>query len=187
MVINEFGVGIDDALIRGSTDEVTLLGNGCLCCNTRSDLQVALRNLVAERAQGKVPQFQRILIETSGLADPGPILQTFATDRALGEFRRGGAPVIDAVSGLDTLDWSAEARKQIILADRLVVTKTDLAKRGALARLTARLTGSIRAPLLRPRSMARSTLTVSWRRMPASTAPATIWASWPRPSTATAS
>jgi len=67
VVINEFGsVGIDDALVRGSSDEVTLLGNGCLCCNTRSDLQNALRNLVAERAQGNVPQFQRILIETSG-------------------------------------------------------------------------------------------------------------------------
>lgn len=143
VVINEFGsVAIDDALIRGSTDEVTLLGNGCLCCNTRSDLQIALRNLVAERSQGKVPQFQRILIETSGLADPGPILQTFATDRALGgEFHvEVVLAVVDAVSGLDTLDWSAEARKQVILADRLVVTKTDLAKRGALARLTARLT-----------------------------------------------
>ena len=85
VVVNEFGsVGIDDALLRDSSDEVTLLGNGCLCCNTRSDLQVALRDLVAERAQGDVPQFARILIETSGLADPGPILQTFATDRALG-------------------------------------------------------------------------------------------------------
>src|SRR3979409_1618041 len=85
VVINEFGsVGIDDVLVRGSTDEVTLLGNGCLCCNTRSDLQIALRNLVAEREQGAIPQFRRILIETSGLADPGPILQTFAPDRALG-------------------------------------------------------------------------------------------------------
>src|SRR5882724_13679500 len=85
LVVNEFGsVGIDDALLRMSTDEVTLLGNGCLCCNTRSDLQIALRNLVAEREHGNVPQFKRILIETSGLADPGPILQTFATDRALG-------------------------------------------------------------------------------------------------------
>jgi G3E family GTPase len=142
VVINEFGsVGIDDALMRGSSDEVTLLGNGCLCCNTRSDLQIALRNLVAERAQGTVPQFARILIETSGLADPGPILQTFATDRALGgEFHvEVVVAVIDAMSGLDTLDWSAEARKQIILADRLVVSKTDLAKRPAVARLTARL------------------------------------------------
>src|SRR6266849_4121944 len=126
VVINEFGsVGIDDALLRGSTDEVTLLGNGCLCCNTRSDLQNALRNLVAERNQGRVPQFRRILIETSGLADPGPILQTFATDRALGgEFHvEVLVAMVDAVAGLDTLEWSAEARKQIILADRLVVCR----------------------------------------------------------------
>ena len=117
VVINEFGsVGIDDALLRASTDDVTLLGNGCLCCNTRSDLQNALRNLVAERAQGTLPQFTRILIETSGLADPGPILQTFATDRALGaEFHvEVVVAVVDAVGGLDTLKWSAEARKQII-------------------------------------------------------------------------
>src|SRR5215475_6248423 len=129
VVINEFGsVGIDDALVRGSTDQVTLLGNGCLCCNTRSDLQITLRNLVAERDQGRIPQFQRILIETSGLADPGPILKTFATDRALGgEFRvEVVVAMVDAASGVDTLGWSAEARKQVILADRLVLSKTDL-------------------------------------------------------------
>src|SRR5438552_8405893 len=143
VVINEFGsVGIDDALVRASSDDVTLLGNGCLCCNMRSDLQNALRNLLAERAHGTVPQFKRVLIETSGLADPGPILQTFATDRALGsEFHvETVAAVIEAVSGLETLGWSAEARKQVILADRLVVSKTDLAKPQALKRLKARLT-----------------------------------------------
>ena len=142
VVINEFGsVGIDDALVRASTDDVTLLGNGCLCCNTRSDLQIALRNLVAEREHGTVPQFKRILIETSGLADPGPILQTFATDRALGsEFRvEAVIAVIEAVSGLDTLGWSAEARRQVILADRLVVSKTDVAKPQLVKRLKARL------------------------------------------------
>jgi G3E family GTPase len=142
VVVNEFGsVGIDDALLRAATDEVTLLGNGCLCCNTRSDLQIALRNLVAERAQGSVPQFQRIVIETSGLADPGPILQTFATDRALGgEFHvEALIAVVDVSNGLDTLEWSAEARKQIVLADRLVLTKTDLARQPTVARLTARL------------------------------------------------
>jgi G3E family GTPase len=142
VVINEFGsVGIDDALVRGSTDEVTLLGNGCLCCNTRSDLQVALRNLVAERAHGSVPQFRRILIETSGLADPGPILQTFATDRALGGdfYVELVVTVVDAVGGHDTLEWSAEARKQVIFADRLVVSKTDLAGETSTARLIARL------------------------------------------------
>src|ERR1700716_3175352 len=141
VVINEFGsVGIDDALVRGSIDEVTLLGNGCLCCNTRSDLQIALRNLVAEREHGKVPQFKRILIETSGLADPGPILQTFATDRALGgEFHAEVVvTMVDAATGLDTLGWSAEARKQAILADRLVISKTDLAKQRSVERLTAR-------------------------------------------------
>ena len=140
--INEFGsVGIDDALVRDSTEDVTLLGNGCLCCNTRSDLQNALRRLVAEREQGTVPQFQRIVIETSGLADPGPILQTFATDRALGgEFHvEVVVAMVDAVGGLDTLEWSAEARKQIILADRLVVSKTDLADAQAVERLMTRL------------------------------------------------
>ena len=103
VVINEFGsVGIDDALVRDSADEITLLGNGCLCCNTRSDLQNALRRLVAEREQGTLPPFRRILIETSGLADPGPILQTFSTDRALGgEFHiEVVVALVDAVGGL---------------------------------------------------------------------------------------
>jgi G3E family GTPase len=151
VVINEFGaVGIDDALVRASSDEVTLLGNGCLCCNARTDLQLALRRLVAERDQGTLPRFERILIETSGLADPGPILQTFATDRALGgEFAvEVVATVVDAVGGLATLDWSAEARKQAILADRLIVSKTDLADAVALARLTERLAAlNPRAPI----------------------------------------
>jgi G3E family GTPase len=142
VVVNEFGaVGIDDALVRASTDEVTLLGNGCLCCTTRSDLQIALRRLVSEREQGTLPRFGRVLIETSGLADPGPILQTFATDRALGgEFLvEVVVAVIDASCGLATLDWSAEARKQVILADRLVISKTDFCSEEAIAQLTARL------------------------------------------------
>jgi G3E family GTPase len=142
VVINEFGaVGIDDALVRASTDEVTLLGNGCLCCTTRSDLQIALRRLVSEREHGTLPRFARVLIETSGLADPGPILQTFATDRALGGefFVEVVAAVVDASCGLATLDWSAEARKQVVLADRLVISKTDLCAPEAIAALIARL------------------------------------------------
>jgi G3E family GTPase len=144
VVVNEFGaVGIDDALVRASTDEVTLLGNGCLCCTTRSDLQIALRRLVSERETGALPRFARVLIETSGLADPGPILQTFATDRALGGefFVEVVAAVVDASCGLATLDWSAEARKQVILADRLVISKTDLCTPEAIAQLIARLSG----------------------------------------------
>src|SRR4051812_3278503 len=81
VVVNEFGAeDIDDALLRPSSDKTVLLGNGCLCCVTRSDLQLALRGLVADRSRGEIPDFRRIVIETSGLADPSPILQTFSTD-----------------------------------------------------------------------------------------------------------
>ena len=142
VVVNEFGAaGIDDVLMRASADETVLLGNGCLCCIARSDLQQALRRMVVERERGQMPDFKRIVIETSGLADPSPILQTFATDRALGEMFHVEALVtaVDAVSGGDTLSWSAEARKQVILADRLVVTKTDIAGEGAAERLAAQL------------------------------------------------
>ena len=142
VVVNEFGaVGIDDALVRSSADETVLLGNGCLCCITRTDLQQALRRMVVERERGELPDFHRIVIETSGLADPSPILQTFATDRALGSVFHVEAvvTVVDAVTGGATLEWSAEARKQIILADRLIVTKMDIAGEGAGATLAAQL------------------------------------------------
>jgi len=142
VVINEFGaVGIDNQLVRGAAEETALLGNGCLCCTTRSDLQIALRRLFTERERGEVPHFRQVVIETSGLADPGPLLATFATDRALGgEFSvEVVVALADAVTGPATLEWSAEARKQIILADRLVVTKADLAEPDAVARLEKQL------------------------------------------------
>ena len=142
VVVNEFGAaGIDDALVRESADETVLLGNGCLCCITRSDLQRALRRMVVERERGELPDFKRIVIETSGLADPSPILQTFATDRALGDMFHVEAvvTVVDAATGGETLDWSAEARKQAILADRLVITKTDIAGASAAEALAAQL------------------------------------------------
>ena len=142
VVVNEFGAtGIDDALVRSSADETVLLGNGCLCCITRTDLQVALRKMVIERERGEIPSFRRVVIETSGMADPSPILQTFATDRALGEVFHLEVVVtlVDAVTGLETLDWSAEARKQAILADRLVVTKGDIAGPDATNRLKDKL------------------------------------------------
>jgi G3E family GTPase len=141
-VVNEFGAaGIDNALVRSSADETVLLGNGCMCCITRSDLKQALRRMVVERERGELPDFRRIVIETSGLADPSPILQTFATDRALGGVFHVDAvvTVIDAVTGDDTLGWSAEARKQAILADRLVITKTDIAGESARSALAAQL------------------------------------------------
>jgi G3E family GTPase len=142
VIVNEFGaVGIDDALVRASSEETVLLGNGCVCCATRSDLQVALRRLVAERERGAVPPFRRIVIETSGLADPGPILQTFSTDRALGgEFHAEVMlTVVDAPTGAANLDRAAEARRQVILADRLVVSKSDIAGGSQVTDLIERL------------------------------------------------
>jgi G3E family GTPase len=142
VIVNEFGaVGIDDMLVRDSADETVLLGNGCVCCITRTDLQAALRRLVFDRERGTVPPFGRVVIETSGLADPGPILQTFSTDRALGgEFHIDVVlTVVDAVTGAASLDSAAEARKQVILADRLVISKTDLADTTTIEKLKQRL------------------------------------------------
>jgi G3E family GTPase len=142
VVVNEFGAtGIDDAMVRSSAEETVLLGNGCLCCITRTDLQQALRRLAVERERGELPGFRRIVIETSGLADPSPILQTFATDRALGGLFHVEAviTVVDALTGGNTLTWSAEARKQTILADRLIVSKVDIAGEDASAALAKQL------------------------------------------------
>src|SRR5258708_20519373 len=102
LVINEFGEeGIDHALLRSSSDATVLLGNGCVCCAVRTDLQESLRALFADRARGAVPSFERVVIETRGLADPAPLLQTFPTDPALGqEFHlQALVTVVDAPGG----------------------------------------------------------------------------------------
>ena len=142
VIVNEFGaIGIDDALLRDSAEEIVLLGNGCVCCITRTDLQIALRRLMFDRERGAVPNFARVVIETSGLADPAPILQTFSTDRALGgEFHIDVLlAVADAVNGESSLASAPEARKQAILADRIVISKSDLADAAAVGRLTTTL------------------------------------------------
>jgi G3E family GTPase len=142
VIVNEFGtVGIDDVLLRDSAEEIVLLGNGCVCCITRTDLQIALRRLMFDRERGAVPNFARVVIETSGLADPAPILQTFSTDRALGgEFHIDVLlAVADAVNGEASLESAPEARKQTILADRIVISKSDLADAAAVGRLTRTL------------------------------------------------
>src|SRR5258707_11522371 len=113
LVINEYGeVGIDHALLRASSDATVLLGNGCVCCAVRTDLQESLRALFADRARGAVPSFERVVIETSGLADPGPVLQTFPSDRALGqEFHlQALVTVVDAPGGAGNLAAMPEAR-----------------------------------------------------------------------------
>jgi G3E family GTPase len=150
LVINEYGeVGIDHALLRASSDATVLLGNGCVCCAVRSDLQETLRTLFADRTRGAVPSFQRIVIETSGLADPGPVLQTFASDRALGDVfhLQGLVTVVDAPGGARNLVHMPEARQQVALTDRIVLSKTDLADPAMIAALTARIRELTAAPL----------------------------------------
>src|SRR5438067_3564467 len=150
VIVNEFGeVGIADALLRSSSDATVLLGNGCLCCAIRTDLQETLRTLFAERGRGGVPSFERVIIETSGLADPGPVLQTIASERALIDVYhlQGLVAVVDAPGGAGNLDHAPEARHQIALADRIVVTKTDLADAARATELTERLRALSAAPV----------------------------------------
>ncbi len=140
VVINEIGeVGIDNDLVKMSSENVSLLANGCLCCSVRTDLQETLRELFGERRAGLIPDFDRVFIETTGLADPAPVIQTLASDGMLGaQYRLDGVvTLVDAVNALQQLESSPEAERQIALADRLFVTKCDLADEDGLARLQA--------------------------------------------------
>ena len=130
VIVNEFGeIGIDDALLRAGSEATVLLGNGCLCCRQSSELEATLRGLFIDHSRGAVPSFERVLIETSGLADPGPILQSFLAERGLHETYglQQVVAVVDAVSGTANLDSFAEARRQVALADLIIITKADLA------------------------------------------------------------
>jgi G3E family GTPase len=142
VVINEFGeVGIDNALVAASSENITLLANGCLCCTVRTDLQETLRELFAKRRAGEVIDFDRVVVETTGLADPAPVIQTFASDTLLAaQYRLDGVvTLVDAVNGAVQLDAQVEAVKQAAVADRLLVTKADLAGSEAVQALRARL------------------------------------------------
>jgi G3E family GTPase len=142
VVINEFGeVGIDNALVAASSENITLLANGCLCCTVRTDLQETLRELFAKRRAGEVIDFDRVVVETTGLADPAPVLQTFASDTLLAAQYRvdGVVTLVDAVNGAGQLDAQPEAVKQAAIADRLLVTKADLAGIATVQALRARL------------------------------------------------
>lgn len=151
VLVNEFGaVGLDHQLLETIDGNTVLLASGCVCCTIRDDLKSAVLELEDKRARGEIPAFRRVVIETTGLADPTPVLATFLSDVAL-RYRYRPALVIttvDAVHGLATLDTYAEAVKQAALADRLVVSKTDLAEPIAIASLCARLTGLNRSALV---------------------------------------
>jgi G3E family GTPase len=142
VIINEFGeVGIDHELVANSSESMTLLSNGCLCCSVRTDLQETLRELFIKRRAGEVIDFDRVFVETTGLADPVPVLHTLQTDGMLGAQYRLDCVVtlVDAVNGLRNLDDTPEAAKQAAVADRIVITKSDIAPPAAVAELKARL------------------------------------------------
>jgi G3E family GTPase len=142
VIVNEFGeIGLDHLLVEQSSEDVVLLNSGCLCCTVRGDIVDTLTNLFVDRVKGKIPYFTRVAIETTGLADPAPILHTLMTDPIVAAryMLDGVVTTVDAVNGAGTLDKQPEAVKQAAVADRLLLTKTDLAKPEAQQRIEARL------------------------------------------------
>lgn len=139
VIVNEFGeIGIDNALLRAVNENTVLLGNGCLCCSMRSDLEETLAELLAQAATGAIPGFDRVIVETSGLADPGPILQTFAADRGIGrEFHLETIlTVADAPSIEANLARLSEAGRQVVMADRILMSKVDLVDAETVGRVS---------------------------------------------------
>jgi G3E family GTPase len=153
VVINEFGeVGLDHELVEASDESFVQLQTGCLCCTIRGDLVRTLEELLRRRDAGSVPPFERVVIETSGLADPAPILHALMTDEAVAArlALAGVVATVDAVNGAGTLERHPESAKQAAVADRLVLTKTDLAEAAAPEPLLARLAAlNPAAPVLR--------------------------------------
>ena len=130
VIINEFGaVGLDHLLVESSDEQILMLEGGCVCCTVRGDLVRTAGDLLARRAAGTVTPFERIVIETTGLADPAPILHALMTDRDIAERLRLESVIatVDAAAGAATLDAHPQSVKQAALADCIVVTKSDLA------------------------------------------------------------
>ncbi|MGF1628005.1 MAG: CobW family GTP-binding protein [Kiloniellaceae bacterium] len=142
VLINEFGeIGLDHELVESSSEDMVLLQSGCLCCTIRGDLINKLRSLFLRRVRGEISEFNRVIIETTGLADPAPILHTLMTEPLIAARYRldGVITAVDVVNGGDTLDRQVESVKQAAVADRLLLTKADLADLDALRRLQDRL------------------------------------------------
>lgn len=138
VIINEVGeIGIDHDLVSMSSENISLLANGCICCSVRTDLQETLRDLFTQRRSGVIPEFDRVMIETTGLADPAPVIQTLMSDTLLGaQFRLDGMiTLIDAFHGLQLLKTETIANKQIAIADCILITKTDLVNKVSLEEL----------------------------------------------------
>ena len=142
VIVNEIGeVAVDHHLLRRVDEQTVLLANGCVCCSLRGDLSEELLGLLDRRARGEIPRYRRVVLETTGLADPAPILATLASEPVVKHHYELGSVVTtaDAVNGAGQLGRQRESLKQCAAADRLVVTKTDLVERGAVDALPARL------------------------------------------------
>lgn len=142
VLINEFGeVGLDHELVEAVSGETVVMDSGCLCCTIRGDLAQSLRTLYFRRVRGEVPQFRRVVIETTGLADPAPILQTLMEDPIIESYYRLDTVIttVDAVNGASQLDAQFESVKQAAVADRLLLTKCDIATPHSIVALTDRL------------------------------------------------
>ncbi|HEX2829924.1 MAG TPA: GTP-binding protein [Burkholderiales bacterium] len=153
VIENELGeVGIDGALLLDATGaEIVEMANGCICCTVRGDLTRSLSELAGKRDRGEL-RFDRVVVETTGVADPGPVAQTFFVEPDVTQRYRldGIVTLVDAVHGASTLDAQREARRQVGFADRLLVTKTDLAAECDVQALAVRLRRmNARAPLKR--------------------------------------
>ena len=142
VLVNEFGeIGIDHHLVHYADEDLVMLANGCICCTIRDDLGKAMRDLLERRASGAIPAFARLFIETTGLADPVPILHTLMTEPVVDKAYRLARVVttVDAVNGESHLARQPESAKQAAVADRIVITKCDLAPEGGVRRLSERL------------------------------------------------
>ncbi len=142
VVINEFGeIGLDHQLLEETRGPLALLAGGCVCCQVQGALAPTLKNLYMGRAEGRLPAYQRVIIETTGVADPAPILGALLADRWIAARHRldGIVTTVDALFGAGQLDDHPEAARQVAVADRLLLTKTDLATPATIAALRARL------------------------------------------------
>jgi G3E family GTPase len=149
VIINEFGeIGLDHELVEASTDSFVQLKTGCLCCKVRSDLVETLADMLRRRSCGEVTPFTRVVIETSGLADPAPILHTLMTDVGItGRLALSSVvTTVDAVTGVRTLAHEQISVKQVALADHLILTKSDLADTAELLERVAALNAT--APVM---------------------------------------
>jgi G3E family GTPase len=142
VLVNEFGaIGVDHLLVSAVAEDVVLLASGCLCCTAGDDLGAALASLLARRKNGALPPFQRVVIETTGIAEPGAVVQRLLYDRDLAAQIRlqDVVTVVDAMFGATALEQYSECANQVALASRLIISKLDLVEEGRVGSLAERL------------------------------------------------